>query len=417
MLIKALREGDLAHSRLLRLPPRSGSLPDLKAIVCDGGFGCIIRDVEIKLHSHFRIETLDASIREVLREHVCAANESIAEGDFDSMVSFNSARIRHQCAQQEDWYRDVLSVGGVAQLRAILQAIPIGHRHQKVECCQDNYFDVDEDEGNTRLLDYIGLQRKLQSHAHPMAGDYMKQILTSLAPEILECNIVLPRLDECPDPILPAGSNQGTLSLQKVREIASDHLKFPALMSGENGHIINARAARQLGKFLSCAQNLQILQLHCDVYHLVQQDCYSDDEDATESPRWHLENRVWLNGILMHAKFPSLQELEISGAEFDVEHITAFLTDHETTLNWVYLDRFRLGAPNDLLPLVERLRSLSGLTGMAMTLKANLEELAMVADELTTVVENGSEPDRVINHVNNQHNRGAVRSLRCNDLI
>lgn len=415
MLIKALREGEQhKDSRTLRLPPRSGSLSDLKAIVCDGGFGCILKDVRIQLHSHFRSENLDADIREVLQEHARAASESISEGDFESMVTFNCARIRHQCAQQEDWYRDVLSPVGMAQLRAILQAVPIGD--QEVDFWQCDYFsDVEEDDGNTRLLDHTGLQRELQSCAHPMTGEYMKQILTGLTPDIIECNIVLPHLYERPDPILPAGSNHGTLSLQKVREIHSFDLKFPSLTLGDNGHIINSRSARQLGNSLSCAQNLRLLQLHCDENYLVQEDSAPDGED--EKPQWRLENKVWLNGILMHAKFPNLQELEISSAEFDVQNITTFLTDHESKLKWVRLERFRLGAPNDLLTLVERVRSLSGLAGMAMELEADKEELAMVADELTTVIENGSEPGRVVNWINNEHNPGVVHSLCCNDII
>jgi len=392
-LIKALRGSRAIYDHQLRLPPKSGSLSDLKAVLCDGGFGRVIIDVRILLHPLFRSTNLDEEILEVLqinaREH---SGVPISWPDVESTVAFNSARIRHQCQQQEEWYRGIFSPTGMAQLQAVFQAMPKTIR--KVSFEQLDYW-----RGNTEALQKHFLHQEFESYAHPMTATFMTRVLTEVFAKDVECTLVdLPRFDGFPDPMLLTGSGSEDSSFNKVKSFDARGFRFPTSTLGENGSVIDLWAARQLGNFLSCAQTLEYLTFHLDPPHP------STRHDA-----------VWLNGIFASTHFPCLLCLSTSFAEFDVGLLMTFLTNHKTTLKAFQFAQFRLDSPDDLLSLVRHLRSMDWFSLEPLGLTADLEEVSTILDELQTLIEvdHGYGHGSISDIDNTDLDYGYIRTLDC----
>ena len=402
MLTKALRVGWENDDRVLRLPPRSGSLSDLKAVLCDGGFASVITDVKILFHPIYQNEHLEDYILEVLqsKSRDGPTDRRFPRADVLSTLSFNAARIRHQCQQQEEWYREVYSPTGMEQLRAIFRAIAsVEIRYDNEEHRSVHFEQLDYRWGNTTELQAHGMREEFESCPHPMIGNFMLQVLTDVHADYVHFNeMELPRFEGFPEPVTLADSTIGSLPFGTVSDIESINLRFPALASGASGNIINFWAARQLASFLSCAGNIGYLTLELDDPH-------------RPSP----QDTIWLNTIFAHTKFSDLTFLSLSYAHFDVEHLMTFLTNHQEILDVLQLHRFRAGTPNDLLVLVRHIRSLRRFAEAEVTMEADAQELSVVIGELRALIEDQEHRGHGVieNHENTKHDRYLFWYLRC----
>ena len=387
-LIKALSESNTE----LRLPPRSGSLSDLRAVICDGGFGTVIGGVKILLHPVFQSEDLEQDIRGVFQRAARCERRRFPWSDIEATVSFNSARIRHQCQQQEEWYRDAYSPAGMTQLLDIFQAISPMQTHTEYAEHRVVYF-----EQFRYWWGKYEFINKFVTCPHPMTGNFMLRVLTELCPGHADfTQIDLPSFEVFPD-LVASGSAAGSLSLESLNCFDFEELRFPALTPGVNGHTVDYWTARRLGSFLSCARNLQSLSL---------------DLDAPD--QCTLQDKVWLNNIFTDLSLPELCFLHIAWAAFDVEHLVTFLTKHN--LDVLQLQNVRAGTPNDLLLLVRHMLSLNCFRSAEVTLNSELEHLAGILNELRTLVENRehdghnsiTNPARVFHH-----DPGILSWLRC----
>jgi len=402
MLIKALRDGS-EHHRVVRLPPRSGSLSDLKAVLCDGGFASVITDIRILFHPIYQNEHLEEHILEVLqsKSQNGRTDRRFPWADILSTLSFNIARIRHQCQQQEQWYHEVYSPTGMEQLRAVSRAIEsVEYRQDHDENRTVHFEQLDYWWGHTAELQAYGLGRKFESCPHPMTGNFMLRVLTDLRPNCVEFNeLELPRFEGLPEPASLIGSTIGSLPLDSLTDFTCSGLRFPASASGASGNIINFWAARQLTRFLSCAPNIGWLTLDLDTPNLRS-----------------LQDKIWLNSIFAHTTFPNLTFLRLSYAQFDVEHLMTFLTRHQEHLDVLQLQCFRAGTPNDLLVLVRHIRSMSCFASAKVTLEADLQELSVVINELRALIED-REPQYsrgvIENHENEERDYGLFWYFYC----
>jgi len=401
MLIKALRDGS-EHHRVVRLPPRSGSLSNLKAVLCDGGFASVITDIKILFHPIYRYEHLEEYILEVLQSKSSEGptDRRFPRADILSTLSFNSARIRHQCQQQEQKYRDIYSPTGMEQLRAVFGAIESVELRYDLEENRTVHFEqLDYWWGNTTELQSHRLRQKFESCPHPMIGNFMLRVLTDLRPNYVHFNQMdFPRFEGFPELVSLAGSTMGSLPLDSLTDLESSGLRFPALTSGASGNVVNVWAARQLATFLSCAPNIGFLILDLDAPNLRT-----------------LQDKIWLNSIFTHTIFSGIAFLSLSRAQFDVEHLMTFLSSHQRCLDVLELYRFRAGTPNDLLVLVRHVRSLSHFEEAEITLQADMQELSGVIDDLRALIEDREDKERGVieNHENKERDRGLFWYLRC----
>ena len=388
-LFKGLERSSHALDHMLQFPPKHGSLSDLKAVLCDGGFGCLIRDVKFNLHPLFRGKDLEKDIRAVLRRKSRSADRKILRADIEATVSFNTARIRHQCQQQEEWYGEVFSGEGMQTLRAIFRALPTKIR--RVWFYQLGYW-----KGNTQELRDHGLQREFPTCAHPMFATFISRVLKDVHPEDLSIGADLPCFDGTADLVLLDDSEMEQSVFNTIESFDLCHCKFPKPTSGEGGGIIDSWAARQLASFLSCAQRLEFLVLKLD----------GPDQQI-------LQDKVWLNGIFMHAKFPALMSLRVSQAEFDMIHFITFLASSHK-LEGFELTRVRPGTPEDLVTLVRHFQTPNLYEDPRIWLEADLEELDdAIIDELESLMDDWEPHDRdFIEHsANDDQSRGIVQTL------
>lgn len=312
----------------------------------------------------FRSDDLDKDIREVLKTAARCVRRRYPWSDIEATVSNNSARIRHQYQQQEEWYRDVYSPTGRTQLLEIFRAIaPLQTRMEYAHCRTVRFEQLRYWWGKYEF------RTKFETCPHPMTGNFMLQVLTELCPDDVEFSqIDLPRFEVLPD-LASSGSAVENLSLESLTYLDLDELRFPALTPGANRHTIDYRAAERLGNFLCCARNLQSLSL---------------DLDAPDQRT--LQDKVWLNSIFIDLVLPELSFLHVSWAAFDVQHLVTFLTKHN--LGVLELRNIRAGTQNDWLVLVRQMLSLNCFQRAEVTLENDLRYISGIYIELRTLVEN-----------------------------
>lgn len=282
------------------------------------------------------------------------------------------------------------------QLRAVFRAIEsVQMLHEEDEHRSVHFEQLDYWCGSTTELQAHGMRQEFESCPHPMIGNFMLRVLTDVRPDYVHFNdMELPRFEGFPEPVSLAGPTIGSSPLGSLSDIESSNLRFPALASGASGNIINSWAARQLTSFLSCAVNIGWLTL---------------DLQTTQ-------DKIWLNSIFAHTTFSALTFLNVSHAQFDVEQLMTFLSNHQS-LYMLQLHRFRIGTPNDLLVLVRHIRSLNCFAkGKAkVTLDTDLQELSMVINELRALIEDTEHNMRGVieNHENKERDRGLFWWLDC----
>jgi len=365
--------------------------------MCDGGFGSVVRDVKILLHPVFRVDNLDEAIREVLQRAARRMRYGFPRRDIEATVPFNSARIRQQCQQQEDWYRDVYSPAGMEQLRDVFQVM-LDHtgyaERQTLHFEQLDYW-----YGDVPELRECCLSGLLPSFPHPMSSKFIQRILKEFRPDQVEVRCIdFPRIEGLLDSASLPGSAAEESGLEYVGLFRFFGVRFPAPTAGADGAIIDCRAARQLGDFLSCGEYLQILII---------------DLDAPDP--WTFQDKVWLNGILAHAILPLLTRLHVSYAQFDLEHLVTFLDNHQTCLLNLELENVRLRTPANLLELVRHMLPLSCFRKAEVTLKTDMQELSGIINELRTLIEDREhDGHNTIAHCENEdEGRGVIGWLRC----
>jgi len=284
------------------------------------------------------------------------------------------------------------------QLRAVFAAI------KSVELQYDNdehrtvhFEQLDYWWGNTEELRTHGLHRKFKSCSHPILGNFMLRAMTDLSPDQVVFNdIDLPRFEGLPDPVSLAGSSMERLPMNLLNDFDSSNLRFPASTSGASGNIVNFWAARQFASFLSCAPNIVWLTLDLDAPGRIMQD------------------KVWLNSIFALTIFPHLSFLRVSWAQFDVEHLMNFLASHKC-LETIQLGCFRVGTPDDLLSLIRLILLPSRRKEAQVTLKADLQELSPIMNELRALIEDRKHSGRghIENHDNTARSHGLFWWLSC----